>query len=203
MTYNPKKYWEKRGKTYMSEQAIKAKDPINKKHQVIVKSKFVECLKNIEFNTVFEFGCGFGLMAKLILDNFNIKEYVGIDISLGQINNAKKQGFDKAKFYHSAILDFSTEQKFDLVFGTGVLMHVPTKQIIPTFQKLASFSKKHIMNMDSYESNLTKKLARHCFNHNYKEIYTKQGLDVKIFPMDKAVSVYHAQVSNLEKDLQK
>ena len=33
ITYKPKKYWEKRGKTYMDEQAIKAKDPLNKKHQ--------------------------------------------------------------------------------------------------------------------------------------------------------------------------
>ena len=80
-------------------------------------------------------------------------------------------------------------------------MHIPEKQIIPTIQKLISLSKKHIINIESYEPNLTKRLARHCFNHNYKEIYKKQGLDVKIFPINEANSIYHVQVSNIEKDL--
>jgi len=194
--YNPKKYWEKRGKTYMDEQVIKQTNPLTKKGQDKEQSKLVEYLKNIEFNTVFEFGCGFGRVAKLITDNFDIDEYVGVDISLGQINNAKKLGLDKAKFYHSAILDFSTEKKFDLVLGTGVAMHIPKKQIIPTIQKLISLSKKHIINVESYDPNLTQRLARHCFNHNYKEIYEKQGLDAKIFPIEKADSIYHVQVPN-------
>jgi len=180
----------------MDEQVIKQTNPLTKKGQDKEESKLVEYLKNIEFNTVFEFGCGFGRVAKLIIDNFNINEYVGVDISLGQINNAKKQGLDKAKFYHSAILDFSTEKKFDLVIGTGVAMHIPEKQIIPTIQKLISLSKKHIINIDAYEPNLTRRLARHCFNHNYKEIYTKQGLDVKTFPINEANSIYHARVPN-------
>ena len=181
----------------MEEQAIKAKDPVNKKHQEIVKKKFVECLKNLEFKTVLEYGCGHASIAKLMLENFDIDEYVGFDISSGQINNAKKQGLDKAKFYHSEILDYATEQKFDLVFGTGVLMHVPKKLIIPSFQKLASFSKKYVMNMDSYYPVLEHRLARHCFNHNYEEIYKKYlGLDVKVFPMDKAVSVFYADIKN-------
>jgi len=180
----------------MDEQATKQTNPLTKKGQYKEENNLVEYLKNIEFNNVFEFGCGFGRVAKLIKDNFNINEYVGTDISLGQINNAKKQGLDKTKFYHSAILDFSTEKKFDLVISTGVMMHIPEKQIIPTIQKSMLLSKKHIINIDAYEQNLTQKLARHCFNHNYKEIYTKQGLDVKIFPINEANSIYHAQVSN-------
>jgi len=189
LNYNPKKYWQKRGKKYVNES-------FNEKFEEKEESKFVEYLKNIEFNTVFEFGCGFGRMTKLILDNFNIDEYVAIDVSIDQINNAKKQGVDKVKFYQSMILDFPTEKKFDLVFGTKVLMHVPEKQIIPTIQKLISLSKKHIINLDPYEPNLTQRLARHCFNHNYKEIYTNKGLDVKTFSMGETESIFHAQVPN-------
>ncbi len=168
-------------------------EQFDKKFQENEENKFVEYLKNIEFNTVFEFGCGFGRMTKLILDNFDINDYTAIDVSIDQINNAKKQGMDKVKFYQSMILDFSTERKFDLVFGTKVLMHIPEKQIIPTIQKLISFSKKHIINLDSYEPNLTHGLARHCFNHNYMEIYTDEGLDVKTFPVDKTRTIFHAQ----------
>ena len=186
ITYNPKKYWKRRGKTCLNES-------VDKKFQENEKNKLVEYLKNIEFNTVFEFGCGFGRMTKLILDNFKINDYIAIDVSIDQINNAKKQGMDKVKFHQTMILDFSTERKFDLVFGTKVLMHIPEKQIIPTIQKLISFSKKHIINLDSYEPNLTHELARHCFNHNYMEIYTDEGLDVKTFPVDKTRTIFHAQ----------
>jgi len=178
----------------MEEQAIKAKDPENKKHQEILSKQWIESLKKLEFKTVLEYGCGFGWWTKLVLENFDIDEYVAFDISLGQINNAKKQGFDKVKFYHSEILDFSTEQKFDLVLGVGVLMHVPKKQIVPSFQKLNSFSKKYMMNMDAYYPVLEHRMARHCFNHNYEEIYTKElGLDVKVVPMDRNVSVFYAE----------
>ena len=184
--YNPKKYWQSRGKTYLNEK-------VDEKSQENQQEKIVEYLKNIEFDTVFEFGCGFGRMTKIILDNFDINDYTAIDVSIDQINNAKKQGMDKVKFYQSMIMDFSTERKFDLVFGTKVLMHIPEKQIIPSIQKLISFSKKHIINLDSYEPNLTHGLARHCFNHNYMEIYTDEGLDVKTFPVDKTRTIFHAQ----------
>lgn len=178
----------------MEEQEIKGKDSETKKHREILNKQWIDFLKKLEFKTVLEYGCGFGWMAKLMLENFDIEEYVGIDISAGQINNSKKQGLDKAKFYHSEIIDFSTEQKFDLVFGTGVLMHVPKKQIVPSFQKLNSFSKKYLMNMGTYYPVLEHKLARHCFNHNYKGIYTKElGLDVKVIPMDRDVSVFYAE----------
>ena len=74
-------------------------EQFDKKFQENEENKFIEYLKNIEFNTVFEFGCGFGRMTKLILDNFDINDYTAIDVSIDQINNAKKQGMDKVKFY--------------------------------------------------------------------------------------------------------
>ena len=200
LKYDPKKYWEKRGMTHKEEQILKRKDPATKKHQETAQKNFFERLKNLKFKTVLEFGCGHGYIAKSLLENFDIDEYVGMDISSGQINNAKKLGLEKAKFYHSAILDFTTEQKFDLVFGTGVLMHVPTKLIIPTLQKLSSFSNRYVLNLDDgYNPVRTQKLARHCFNHNYEEIYKNQlGLDVKVIPIDKNVILYYADKQNQE-----
>ena len=198
LKYDPKKYWEKRGMTHREEQIIKGKDPVRKKHQEMVIDTWFECLKNLKFKTVLEYGCGHGTVAKSLLENFDIDEYVGMDISSGQINNAKELGLDKAKFHHSAILDFSTEQKFDLVFGTGVLMHVPTKLVIPSLQKLSSFSNRYVMNMDDgYQPVRTQRLARHCFNHNYEEIYKNQlGLDVKVTPLIENVILYYADKQN-------
>jgi len=198
LKYDPKKYWGKRGITHREEQIIKRQDPVIKKHQEMLYTNFFEYLKNLKFKTVLEYGCGHGTLAKSLLETFDIDEYVGIDISPGQIKNAKELGLDKAKFQHSAILDFFTEQKFDLVFGTGVLMHVPTKLVIPSLQKLSSFSNRYVMNMDDgYQPIRTQRLARHCFNHNYEEIYKNQlGLDVKVTPLIENVILYYADKQN-------
>jgi len=178
----------------MQEQEIKEKIPEVKAHQVIVQKKFIDCLKGLKFKTVLEYGCGFGKISKLLIDNFDIDKYVGFDISSGQIKNAKNKNLKNATFHHSQILDFEVDHKYDLVFGTGVLMHVPEKLIIPSFEKLYSFSSKYLMNMDSHYEVLPHRLARHCFNHDYVKIYTDNlGLDVKTTPMDKAVFVYHAK----------
>ena len=53
-------------------------------------------LKNIlssssSFSTVLEVDCGFGRITKLLLSNFpSILEYIGIDLSPDQIENAKE-----------------------------------------------------------------------------------------------------------------
>ena len=47
-------------------------------------------LKTLSFDTILEFGCDFGRITKLILDNFNVNNYTAFDLSSDQINNAKK-----------------------------------------------------------------------------------------------------------------
>ena len=188
-----KKYWQRRGKNYVNEK-------FDTKFQEYEQNKFIDYLKNIEFNSVLEFGCGFGRLTKLVQENFDIKDYVAIDVSMDQINHASKR-VSNVTFFRSMILDFSVERQFDLVFGTKVLMHVPKKFIRPTIKKLISFSKKHIINLD-YQPN--GRLARHCFNHNYKEIYANQGLHVESIPvrrpfsLDETGLIFHAQLRKLE-----
>ena len=79
---------------------------------------------------VAEFGCGFGRITKLVLENFPIKRYVAFDLSPDQIPNAKKNcnSFD-VDFHVSTIQDFEYKEKFDLVFGSEVLLHVKPSNI--------------------------------------------------------------------------
>lgn len=51
-------------------------------------------LKKISFNSVLEFGCGYGRITKLILDNFSLNYYTAFDVSPHQLYNAKKECSD-------------------------------------------------------------------------------------------------------------
>src|SRR2546426_10727046 len=86
MSYIPHEYWFKHGKTYKEDFRY------NKNFELQEKI-LIDYLKNkvSSFSTVLEAGCGFGRITKLLLTNFpNITEYLAIDLSLDQIENAKE-----------------------------------------------------------------------------------------------------------------
>ena len=69
-------------------------------------------LKKISFNSVLEFGCDYGRITKLILDNFSLNYYTAFDVSPHQLYNAKKECSDhKVDFQLSSIEQFKSEKK--------------------------------------------------------------------------------------------
>ena len=82
--YDPKKYWKKRGKVYRDQ--FQYSDFFEKQ-----ESFLLEHLKKFNFNSILEFGCGFGRITKIILKNFDVEEYKAVDISIDQIDNAKQE----------------------------------------------------------------------------------------------------------------
>ena len=75
-------------------------------------------LKNKNFSSAIELGCGSGLNA-LLISNF-VLNCDGIDISDFAINLAKKRNiYQKVNFKVEDVLSFKTEQKYDLVFDRG------------------------------------------------------------------------------------
>src|ERR1044072_8708381 len=122
--YVPKEYWLKEGKTY------KDRFRYNKNFE-LQERILLECLKGISaFASVFELGCGFGRITKLILSNFpEVKDYVAVDISPDQIANAKKYvmpetaGRDLSiEFVVSDIQSLGETRKLDLVLASEVLL---------------------------------------------------------------------------------
>jgi len=91
--YIPNEYWFERGKKYKDEFR-------HNKNSELQEGILIDYLKNIpsSFSTVLEVGCGFGRITKLVLSNFpNILEYVAIDLSPDQLENAKE--FVKSAIY--------------------------------------------------------------------------------------------------------
>ena len=85
MSYNPSEYWHERGKVYK-------KNFVYDKDKRLQEEFLLTHLNGISgsFKSVLELGCGFGRITKLLLTNYsNITEYLAVDMSPHQIENAK------------------------------------------------------------------------------------------------------------------
>jgi SAM-dependent methyltransferase len=212
LKYNPQQYWTEHGKTY------KEQFRYNKKFELQEQMLIDYLKKNVSStSTVLEVGCGFGRITKLLLLNFpDIKEYLAVDLSPHQIENAKEYVRPKEiikkegkanldiKFIVSDIQSLQVDKKYDLVIASEVLLHVLPSDINEVISKLVDLSNKHIVNIDWYEEQTPKSVAPHNFIHNYEEIYKnipsitrvnripiekKKGL---LFKLDVKQSIFHA-----------
>ena len=133
------------------------------------------------FKTVLELGCGFGRITQLLLSNYsNITEYLAVDISPDQIENAKSllsstklTNHVKLGFLVSDIQSLRVDKEYDLVILSEVLLHILPTEIDSIIKKLITLSKKHIINIDWYEDHPPKSQASHNFIHQYETLYKK------------------------------
>lgn len=180
MSYVPKEYWLERGKVYKQEFQY------NKKFKLQEQMLIDYLKKQVSFSTVLEVGCGFGRITKLLLSNFpEITEYVAVDLSPEQIENAKKYvlGVDKRtalRFIVSDIQSLQLDSKYDLVIAPEVLLHILPSEIKDVIARLEGWSKRNIVNIDWYEEEVPRKAAPHNFIHQYEEIYRQMPRVVRI-----------------------
>jgi SAM-dependent methyltransferase len=176
VSYNPSEYWHERGKIYK-------KNFRYDKNKRLQEEFLIAHLNNISgsFKSVLELGCGFGRITQLLLSNYNnISEYLAVDISPDQIENAKSL-LSSSKFPNQVKLDFLVsdiqslrlDKEYDVVLLSEVLLHILPEDIDSIIKKLITLSKKHIINIDWYEDNPPKSQASHNFIHQYETLYKK------------------------------
>ena len=177
MTYNPSEYWHERGKIYK-------KNFRYDKNKRLQEEFLIAHLNNISgsFKSVLELGCGFGRITKLLLTNYNnITDYLAVDISPDQIENAKTlisstelpNDEVKINFLVSDIQSLNLDKQYDLVILSEVLLHIRPTEIDSIIKKIILSSKKHIINIDWYAEHAPRIQASHNFIHQYESIYKK------------------------------
>ena len=197
--YDPNTHWEKWGKE------TKAVDVYANPHKLEMKMKRVNALLNhldsIRFESVLDFGCGWGFVSKFVLEKYPINNYVVFDASSERISEAKIHLKDfNVEFHASLIEDFHTEKKFDLVLGTGILHHVRPEKIKPILQHLLKFTKHDFIHDDPPPGFRTDvKIEKTTFNfyHDYTQIWKELGYDVNVIPITghKTRAIYHVKVN--------
>ena len=168
-TFEPNKLWNIRGKLLYTD------NPYSKKEYKEQEQLILAYLKDLNFSSVLEVGCGYGRITKLIKQNFKIENYLATDLSDDLIKNASEYNkeFQDIQFKQSTIQSLDINKKFDLVIGTEVLQHILPRDIQSVAQKLVDMSKKHVINVDISYDKIPENLARHNFVHDYNEIYSK------------------------------
>ena len=177
MSYNPSEYWHERGKKYKENFRYD-------KSKHLQEEFLITHLNGISgsFKSILELGCGFGRITQLLLTNYsNITEYLAVDISPHQIENAKSllsstklsNNQVKLDFLVSDIQSLKLDKEFDLVILSEVLLHILPTEIDSIIKKLIKLSKKHIINIDWYAEHAPRIQARHNFIHQYEELYKK------------------------------
>jgi SAM-dependent methyltransferase len=176
VSYNPSEYWHERGKIYK-------KNFRYDKNKRLQEEFLIAHLNNISgsFKSVLELGCGFGRITQLLLSNYNnISEYLAVDISPDQIENAKSL-LSSSKLPNQVKLDFLVsdiqslrlDKEYDVVLLSEVLLHILPEDIDSIIKKLITLSKKYIINIDWYEDHPPKSQASHNFIHQYETLYKK------------------------------
>lgn len=163
--YNYVEYWNQRGK-----------EPVEK-WTIEKQLNTLSALYSLKFNSVLEFGAGDGELTNLILDNFTVKDYTGLDISETRLDlildriNLDKFCFD--------VLDFETTTKYDLVVCSHFLLHIEPKNIKKVIDKMVRFSKKYVIVIEPIHISTPGKWAYYNFPHNYFKLF--ESFDEKKF----------------------
>ncbi len=134
-----------------------------------------------KYTNVLEVGCGWGLW---------IKDYpfCGIDINLQRLNIAKKH---KCTVIRGDLTQLPFKDKsFEASYSIQVLMHIPPTHIKKALRELIRVTQKKIFHIEVY-STKKRRLAKHCFNHNWKRLYRNLGINLIYF---KRLTNYKNQV---------
>lgn len=172
--YNMRQYWEKEGKEHPNDRSklvrfLKGVNKINKLQEKMLP----DIIYSLKPKSVLEIGCGWGRMTKIVSTIPSIYNYVAIDISSDRIFECQKDNhIPNVNFIQCDFMEQNFPFKYDLVFASEVLMHIPPNMIQEFINKMASLSLHNIVSLDYYDTSLNpKKLYRHNFNHKYFQLY--------------------------------
>ena len=155
--YDYKSFWIKQGimdNPIMNEAHAKQEEVLLRK------------LKKLEFDSVLEFGAGWGRMTKLIKDNFNPRFYTAVDLSkerLKQIDGVNTVVGDVLKDNHF--------MKADLVIACEMCLHIPPENIKTAIDNMKKLTNKYLITIDYYPVKHNIVLSKHCFLHEYPILY--------------------------------
>jgi len=150
---------------------------------------FAARLKRYDFESIYEVGCNSGRNLWYVENKLPGKRLGGLDINSHAINLAREM-VPQAEFHNIDICDMDVEDKYDIVFTSGVLLHIPPSHIYEVIEKCIQKANKYVMHMETQgpdeiingpkELHPTKKVSdRFRCTHNYIKIYKKLGLKAK------------------------
>jgi len=151
---------------------------------------FAEEIIKMKVGSVYEVGCNNAKNLWCIkqIDKKNrIKVFGGLDVNTSAIKRARKE-MPQGRFVDYSIYRLCSRDKYDVVFTSGVLLHIPSDQVKNIIKKMIQKASKWVILMetpgpDSVENgpeelNPTKKIKPKIkIFHDYERIFRELGYD--------------------------
>jgi cyclopropane fatty-acyl-phospholipid synthase-like methyltransferase len=120
----------------------------------IIRSKwFAEQLKSCQFNSIFEIGFFSGRNLKHVEEVLPEVSINGLEINKKAVEFAKAR-LPKANLLHMDLHNMhNIKEKYDVIFTSGVLIHVPPDEIPNVLMKCLDLSSKYVMHIETIGKN--------------------------------------------------
>ena len=150
---------------------------------VTVESIFQTFFKKINRDSkILELGCNVGLNLG-ILGDMGFNNLTGLEINSETIKLAKTRN-PKITFINSSIEEYDSEnEKFDLVFTAGVLIHINPKVLDLILNKIIKLTTRYIFGFEYFSEKLEEISYRGnenvCWKRNFPSAYNKLLPEIK------------------------
>lgn len=130
---------------------------------------------------ILELGCNIGINLE-ILKKIGFKNLYGLEINKKAIEIAKNRQPD-IQFFNGSIEEFDFhDQKFDLVYTAGVLIHINPNSVEEIIKKIISLTNKYIFGFEYFSDDLVeiqyRDNANYCWKQNFPLLFKR--LDSKL-----------------------
>jgi len=139
-------------------------------------------LHDAEIDSILEIGCGNGNQLAL-LDTMGFKNLYGVEIREIAIDNALERNNIKIIEANASNLPFD-DCSFDMVFTSGLLIHISPSLLPKVMDEMYRCAKKYIWGMEYYHPNLISIDYRGhddlLWKGNYHELFMERHSDLKL-----------------------
>jgi ubiquinone/menaquinone biosynthesis C-methylase UbiE len=177
---NSYRFWESRGRsvnnkqiTSLSAAMLVSDDRILKYRDFVEKSIFLRKIKINKDYSVLDLGCGTGRWALFLAPK--VMNITAVDFSESFIkiakNNAKRLNIKNVQFVKNNIIDYKTNNKFDIIYNGGVFQYLNDRDLNILLNYLISRLKKNGVFVSRDSVNLKKRIY---LSGRYEVIYRSE-----------------------------
>ena len=172
--YDVEEYWTQRGKFYYEVGESKRKEKLD-----LAESLLLRAVGTQVFDSILDFGCGYGKYLKVLSSQFRDKKMVGVDVSSSMLQKAQNYlrgtGVELRKI-DGLTLPFE-DKSFDITLTVHVLIHNPPDRVDKIIKEIKRVTRKCSIHM---ESTVTGVVAKDYYCHDYERLFSVNGGKVRL-----------------------
>ena len=188
---NQRAFWSSEfGNAYVDRN--KSIDEVNKSYAeqtgITVEEIFRRFFNDLDRQSkILELGCNVGLNLEM-LEKMGFNYLHGVELNKKALKIAQERN-PKVIFVNSSIEDFESNEKYDLVFTAGVLIHIHPSILESVIRKIVDLSNQYIFGFEYYSEKLEEiKYRNHsnlCWKQDFPLLFRKLFPSLKIVRQEK------------------